>query len=397
MSSPRTADVDTESPGDGESNIAGLSSSKTQTSAISATTESHVDNSGRVTLAPTSEGRRHSESTATEAHISRSPLNVTNGHTTNSRPVPSSPAPQLGDNHHPSSSSLKQKGLHSEVNSPNKKPLESQLSSMAPRFQASPASNGTAGSTKLDKEIARLNEVLAQTSAEAAQRILRQHWRIFLFDQYNEDHISFILRAGLKNSNFSIIERVFKDEASFKDSLISVISKKRSIIANVLKSATYGEVLDLMSESVLDRALSERLKHVPAKELIRWLAEADRLGYSLDDILDEEDESVLPNVPSRPQTSDEDAEMTDGIDSRPHVDLALPYRDTLLAEQERNAAALRLQSLPGPVVAPQLPPHVSAPLACLHCHQNFNDYSGYNYVSLLYPTFSTTPDHNPSI
>jgi hypothetical protein len=388
MSSPRIADVETESPGDGESNIAGLSSSKKQTSAISATTERHVDNNGRVTSAPTSEGRRHLESTATETHTSHSPFNVTNGHTTNSRPVSSSPAPPLGDNHHPSSSSLKQKGLHSEVNSPNKKPLGSQLSSMA---------NGTVGSTKLDKEIARLNEVLAETSAEAAQRIMRQHWRVFLFDQYNEDHISFILRAGLKNSNFSIIERVFKDEAAFKDSLISVISKKRSVITNVLKNATYREVLDLMSESVLDRALSERVKNVPAKELIRWLAEADRLGYSLDDILNEEDESVLPNVPSRPQTSDEDTEMTDGIDSRPHIDLALPYRDTLLAEQERNAAALRQQGLQGRVVAPQLPPHVGAPLACSHCHQQFNDYSGYNYVSLLYPTFSITPDHNPSI
>ena len=393
-SSPRTAEV--------EGEIANVSSLENQTSAISATMKSHVENTNQLTSATTSDDRGTAEDKITHA---KSPLNATNGYATNGTfELTPSPAPQPAENQHPGTSSLKRKGLHSEQNSPVSKPREVQLSSNSPGLHANAASSATDELTKLDKEIVRLKELLFQTSAEAAQKVLRQHWRTFLFENYNEDHISFILRAGLKNSNFSIIDRVFKDEVSFKEPLIAVLSKKRNILARALEDTTEREILGLLPESLLDRALSDRLKHVPAKELIRWLAEADRLGYSLDDILDEEDESVLPNIPSRPQTSDDDAEMIGGVDSRPHLDLALPYRDPLLAEQERNAAAAavaaiaatsRHEATQGKVVAPKLPHRTSAPLECSTCRRQFANFTGYNYVSLFcVKAFLITADHN---
>ena len=326
--------------------------------AISGTADNHVQVTNQVTSA-TTDGDATSRLNATNGH----------GHTINGYPPPS-PAPQAADNQLPGSS-LRQKGSYSD--------------GISSAFQASASPSATAESTKLEKEMAQLKDVLAQISPEAAQRVLRQQWRVFLFEPYNEDHISFILRAGLKNSSVRIIDRVFKDRATVKGSVIDILSKKQSIISKVFQNAGYDEVLDLLSQPVLDRALSERLKDVPAKELIRWLAEADRLGYSLDDILDEEDESVLPNVPSRPQTEDEDAEMSGGIKSQPL--LALPHSDAVLVEQERNSAAdaSAYNSVQKMVESHKINPYTGSAMICPICHQQFSKFSGYEYVSISLP------------
>ncbi|CZT06455.1 uncharacterized protein RAG0_12157 [Rhynchosporium agropyri] len=154
-------------------------------------------------------------------------------------------------------------------------------------------------SIKMEKEIARLHEVLAEVSPQAAQKVLKEKWRMFLFEDYNEAHIAFILRAGLKNSNQEILDRVLKDEGGFKDNLLKTVIKKPEFVEKVLKKTPPEIIAASISESALDHMMAERFKTVPGKTLIKWLATAGRLGYKADDILDEEDESVSPALPSR--------------------------------------------------------------------------------------------------
>ncbi|PQE17060.1 c2h2 and c2hc zinc finger protein [Rutstroemia sp. NJR-2017a BBW] len=227
---------------------------------------------------------------------------------------------------------------------------------------------------RIEEERARLKAVLVHTSPEVAQMVLREQWRNFLFPsgRDNDDNLSFILRAGLKNGTNNAITRVFKDHAVFKEPLIGAVSKRQAVVERVLKNASPNQLSDLVPERVLDQVLAERLKHVPAKSLIRWLAEADRLGYSLDDILDEADESVIPKVPSRAQSHDNvDVEMT-YAEPRP----TLVSLDPLQADQERVIAEQRALLEERPVVRSPSPQNS---LTCPTCFYKFDNIKGYSF------------------
>jgi hypothetical protein len=229
---------------------------------------------------------------------------------------------------------------------------------------------------RIEEERARLKEVLVHTSPEVAQMVLREQWRNFLFPsgRDNDDNLSFILRAGLKNGTNNAITRVFKDHAVFKEPLIGAVSKRQAVVERVLKNASPNQLSDLVPERILDQVLAERLKHVPAKSLIRWLAEADRLGYSLDDILDEADESVIPKVPSRAQSHDNvDVEMTYDEPRPTQVSL-----DPLQADQERIIAEQRALLEERPVVRSPSPQNS---LTCPTCFYKFDNIKGYSFVS----------------
>ncbi|KAH7342231.1 hypothetical protein BKA65DRAFT_287990 [Rhexocercosporidium sp. MPI-PUGE-AT-0058] len=295
-------------------------------------------------------------------------------------------------------------------------------------------------SMKTDKEIARLREVLAEVSPEAAQKVLKEKWRMFLFEDYDEAHIAFILRAGLKNSNQAILERVLKDDGLFKDTLLKAAIKKPEFVEKVLRKSSPDLVVAHISESTLDYVIAERFKTVPGKTLIKWLATAERLGYKADDILDEEDESVSPNMPSR----EDSAELLEVVGTaytqapyplqyqahppksqyqghpqpypsqyhpqppqQPYqLHLANPYKDPLLVEQERQAALNKQQAQnvqaaiarnahasqhrgpnPTPAAAIARQEHTRAqavptgPLLCPVCHRSFPQgaFDGYTY------------------
>ncbi|KAJ8060966.1 hypothetical protein OCU04_010045 [Sclerotinia nivalis] len=221
--------------------------------------------------------------------------------------------------------------------------------------------------SKVDKETARLREVLLHVSSEATQAILREQWRNFLFTNAEDSHITFILRAGLKNANPNVLARIIKDAGVMKEAFVEVVSAKQPIVAKVLKNASANQLADLVPSKVLDQALSERLKSVPAKTLIRWLAEADRLGYSLDDILDENDETVMPHIPSRAQSHDGDTEMTYEAPKNPEP----PSLDPLVAEQQRIIALQKAQI--------EARAHVLDDLRCPTCTYKFDTIRGYNF------------------
>ncbi|KAF7931216.1 hypothetical protein BELL_0050g00010 [Botrytis elliptica] len=227
---------------------------------------------------------------------------------------------------------------------------------------------------KIQEETARLREVLLHVSTEATQEILKEQWRNFLFTNAKESHITFILRAGLKNASPSVLARIYNDSGVMKDTFLETITSKQPIVARVLKSASANQLADLVPSKVLDQALSERLKSVPAKTLIRWLAEADRLGYSLDDILDENDETVVPNMPSRAQShdgddnnDDDDTEMID--DGQKKVEA--PSLDPLVAEQERISALQKSQN--------DVQANPPRELRCPTCTYKFDTIRGHNF------------------
>jgi len=253
--------------------------------------------------------------------------------------------------------------------SPGSKPKATAgpASSPAPVPQTNPSS------VRADKELARFTEVLQQTSPEVAQKALRENWRVFLFSGNDPvEHLSFILRAGFKNAPATVVERVLKEGGIFKDVLVKIASRKKVVVENVLSNVNAGQLLDHVPEPVIDKMLSDRLKNVPAKEIIRWLAEANRLGYKEDDILDDEDESVMPNIQSE-DSHDGDVEMARDVPQA----LAHPDTDPLLAEQERN---LSVAQEVGQVVRARY--EAVGPLHCPTCQSKLGSLSGYNYVNL---------------
>ncbi|KAE8445823.1 hypothetical protein EG329_012746 [Mollisiaceae sp. DMI_Dod_QoI] len=232
-------------------------------------------------------------------------------------------------------------------------------------------------SIKISKEVARLKGVLSETSPLAAQKLLREEWRTFLFEGFSEDHISFILRAILKNSTRSprIVNNVLNDP-----NILENLLEKPAVVSKVLGSCSHIQISKHVPNYVLDKALAERLKNVEAMSLVRWLAEANRLGYKADDILDEEDESVTPNISGRPD-SEERPEIFHVEAPRAQLNLAPPQphqqpqqRDPLLLEQEKNLAASRAQAYERRQIQPQGPIG-----GCPDCRAVFPTLSGYNY------------------
>lgn len=217
---------------------------------------------------------------------------------------------------------------------------------------------------RLDKDMARIREVLSETSSAAAQKILKEKWRVFIFDGYDEDHIAFVLRAGLKNANSSILDRALKGDVFAKKPFKDAVSHHPDIVANVLQNATPNDLEKYIPGFVLNEMLAERLKNIPARDLVNMLAEGQRLGYKHDDILDESDESVVPNVEEvspgptpmpmsmpmpvrqipqppiqhfQPSTQNFQPQMYQGS-PMPNPSLAPSNRDLLLVEQERRLA-----------------------------------------------------------
>jgi hypothetical protein len=196
----------------------------------------------------------------------------------------------------------------------------------------------TTDSIKVDKEVAQLKEQLADASPKALQKVLRDNWREFLFEGAGLHHLTFIIRALLKNAPLEVLDRV-GEELVFKGGLFEAATHDTKVIDTVIRNADAGNLLASLSTATIDAVVSDRLKTVPAKTLIRWMAENDRLGYQLDDII-EEGESVSPNV-TIPTDDDDDVMMTDGVQNQ--------------ATQAPAPAQVYAQAPPPPQAAPQGP------------------------------------------
>lgn len=197
---------------------------------------------------------------------------------------------------------------------------------LRPASQVSPTMNGTSPealkalptSVEEDKDIALLSELLQNTTPEVAQKLLRDNWRIFLFSKssatHDFPHLTFVLRAGLKNAPPLVVKEVINLGGFYTPDAVQHLGKKKEVVKAVMNSASPTQLKDLVPPPILhqvlidhlDRVGGDALQHViaghikkmPAKQLVRMLADANRLGYKSTDIIDYDDETVIPNIPA---------------------------------------------------------------------------------------------------
>lgn len=256
--------------------------------------------------------------------------------------------------------------------------------------QALSADRQTSADETLALEVANLTTQLQAVSSQAAGKVLQKFWRKFLFSENDDDHLCWLLRAGVKNAPTPVIERLLKDQ-TILNVLTPTIIKKESIVTSALRYAGHDQLLKYVPGSVLDREIQKRLRTMPAKLLIRWLAQAERLGFREDDILDE-DEAVMPNpaifnsstpgsasaAPYAPNAFESGSVDVEMLDRPPLPSYQPPVRNNVAAPQNYNVSTPSVH--PPAAVAP---PNNSSNtrLECPICRFIFTHVSGYNYVS----------------
>jgi hypothetical protein len=234
-------------------------------------------------------------------------------------------------------------------------------------------------SIRIEKEVAKLNEIIEDASPEALHKLLRNEWRAFLYTPLDEEHLTYIMRACIKNSTPNVIERAVREvllKAEFRPlvfkSALKHITAEQLVnqlpspvlyetVDKALTHATAPALIQRLPRNVLDEVLVHHLRVSPAKNLVNWLAKAGRLGYSVDDIIDDHDEAVSP--PGLPPATDarniDDVVMHEAPYHQPQYQ-RLPQQqpphhpppqanfhhpatrsDHLLAEQEKNAEIQR--------------------------------------------------------
>lgn len=220
----------------------------------------------------------------------------------------------------------------------------------------------------LETEVESLNKLLASVSDEAARIALRHNWRK-LVKGNDKDH-SFLIRAILKYSN----ERVF-----------------------VRLVEAYGEqLIKAANNEFLDLAMAARLRTIAAKELVFMLAKAERLGYEEQDVVDEEDEDVVPLEKRLSEDASQEADRV--AHPKPNEDAVMVDRiDALREEQNSVAKVTPIAAIPAqagvahPVELPNRPAANSSAarrFVCPDCNATFAQSGGLQYVS--YPIFTTT-------
>lgn len=222
-------------------------------------------------------------------------------------------------------------------------------------------------SLKVEKEISRLQQAVDEVSPEAARKILHANWRKFLFEDIDDMHVIFVLRALLKNCNGGVMERIAKDGNLFKGNILKAAGRNEAVINQVFEN-----------QEVFDQACADRITKVDAKVLLGWLAKGGRLGYTEKDVI-EVNGWVHPDT----QNAAEDVIM---LDSRPAMNgFNRPgppiFKAPLPSHPPPPANHVQHQLLP-PAAPQAVLPAPGGPMVCNHCNKVFNHVSGFNYHHL---------------
>lgn len=194
-------------------------------------------------------------------------------------------------------------------------------------------------SNRLAKDMSRLKQVLGEVSHEAAQNVLRENWRTFLFDPPNESHVAFVLRAGLKNSTPGILSRVIKDDNVFKQPFVEAASNKPALRRRILETATPEEMFQYISVDLLESIVAAGIKSMHVKKLVAFLAQGNRLGFEESDVQIGNSEQFTPNAPPPSQQH--------------HVPHAQPYMSSQPQAQQSYPSAYPY--LPHPQSSTEVP------------------------------------------
>jgi hypothetical protein len=227
---------------------------------------------------------------------------------------------------------------------------------------------------ELKEEVAAVTEVIASVSSRAAIMATRRNWRKAVI---GTEHIeSFLVRVILKTSTQNVRRKAL-DELTEK----------------LLASA---------SDEFLDRALIKRLETVDAKVLVEMLAQAGRLGYGNNDMVDA-DEIVQPvDAPMRRQSSVDEPLQPEQQSAPLQIELVHPdlQKQTLPPMSRDYLSSPRLKDqmhpLPPMQYMPPGPPQQQVALptraivpankhSCPDCGQTFAQSAGRKYVSSSRP------------
>jgi len=129
--------------------------------------------------------------------------------------------------------------------------------------------------------------------------------------------------------------------------------------------AISGALLDKCSDEFLDRALERRLKTIDARSLINALARAERLGYENSDVLEDQQEDVVPVVQREVPAPALKSTLNFGSD---------PASTQYISPQPAPVPPLYQP----PEAYPQAPP---VDLQCKQCWRKFTETAPYEYVS----------------
>ena len=214
---------------------------------------------------------------------------------------------------------------------------------------------------KIEKEFARLKELIKDASPQALHKLVRQEWRAFLYTPLDEDHLTYILRACLKNATPIIVERGVREilanpefgqimmnnalKQATTDALLDHLPTQ-SLIETVDKALAHVNATALihrLPKNVLNEVVAHQLGILPANVLVNMLAKAGRLGYSVDDVIEEESELVLPPDPQDAPANQGNVSMMRGVQHNQTLQPLSQHaiKDPLLLEQEKN---LEIQS-----------------------------------------------------
>ncbi|KAH7274239.1 hypothetical protein B0J15DRAFT_589461 [Fusarium solani] len=144
-------------------------------------------------------------------------------------------------------------------------------------------------------EYQQLLQLINNSPATAVRQAIRDKWdKALLGSQY---HIAFLLNATMHQASPETLSRAVR---GFGQNLVQ--TSKREIMEH-LSPDDFDELVDLIlprvSNQFLDKALARRLETIPARHLVNALARAERLGYDVQDIVQEQNgEHVIPSLRS---------------------------------------------------------------------------------------------------
>ncbi|KAK3985123.1 hypothetical protein QBC44DRAFT_335686 [Cladorrhinum sp. PSN332] len=146
---------------------------------------------------------------------------------------------------------------------------------------------------KFVDDCTRMTYAIQQSLPQAVRRIVRDHWEKCLLG--SEFHQAFILNASIHHALPSITQRAVRD---FGGKMVADCLKE---IIGHISTEGLDKVADLIiakaSDGFLDKCLEKRLLTIEAKPLTQALAKAERLGFGLDDEIQQEGqhERVMPH------------------------------------------------------------------------------------------------------
>ncbi|KAH7171075.1 hypothetical protein EDB81DRAFT_189300 [Dactylonectria macrodidyma] len=215
------------------------------------------------------------------------------------------------------------------------------------------ASPNSVSSVTSSQEYQTLVRMVSAASPEVVRQVIRDRWeKALLGSQY---HVAFLLNATLHQANDDTLIRAVKDFGS------KMVKVSKPQIVRHLSADDFDEIADLVlskvSPSFLDKAIARRFETIPARQLVNALARAERLGYDVQDLVQEE--HVIPSL---------HALVVPSIPSQP-----IPPRVAPSPLTESQATTQKSESkVPLPVQPPSQPaqptqPYESRPSGIVHC------------------------------